>query len=245
MSNRTIYLALFILMAAVIGTILFWQVDLLHRGGPVMIPIVMCSIFSLALIIERIYYFATLHLGADITRFFERLGAAIEGRQWQDAQGLCESWRGPVARVVLAGLAVREGTPQEIDEAMEEAAHDELPAIEQHLRWLSTLAQIATLLGLLGTVTGLVRAFQIIQTKSTGGNPVSPGDLAGGVWEALITTVAGLTVAIPTILAYNYLASRVGEVQFQMEKAAAIVSNWRRHTHAAHSTQHTAHSPMP
>jgi len=76
-------------------------------------------------------------------------------------------------------------------------------------------------------VTGLVRAFQVIQTKSVGGNPVSPGDLAGGVWEALLTTVAGLTVAIPTILAYNYFAGRVAEVQFQMEKAAALVSGWR------------------
>ena len=88
-------------------------------------------------------------------------------------------------------------------------------------------------LGLLGTVTGLVRAFQVIQAKAgSSGNPVSPGDLAGGVWEALITTVAGLTVAIPTILAYNYLAGRVGEVQFQMERAAAVVSSWRRRTRA-------------
>ena len=76
-------------------------------------------------------------------------------------------------------------------------------------------------------MTGLVRAFQVIQVKSAGGNPVSPGDLAGGVWEALITTVAGLVVAIPTILAYNYFAGRVGEVQFQMEKASDLVSGWR------------------
>ena len=101
--------------------------------------------------------------------------------------------------------------------------------MEQHLRWLSTLAQVSTLLGLLGTVTGLVQAFQVIQTKSaTTSAPVSPGDLAGGVWEALITTVAGLTVAIPTILAYNYFASRVGDVQFHMEKAAALIAGWRR-----------------
>jgi len=73
-----------------------------------------------------------------------------------------------------------------------------------------------------------VRAFQVIQVKTSGGNPVSPGDLAGGVWEALITTVAGLIIAIPTILVYNYLGSQVGEVQFQMEKAAAIMSGWRR-----------------
>ena len=228
MINRLIQTAAFIVVAFMIGTLLYWQVDVIRRGGPVMIPIMMCSVFSLTLIIERMYYFISLHLGTDIDRFFEQLRSALDSRRWKDAEALCETWKGPVARVVLAGLAAHEGTPQEIDEAMEETAHEEMPAVERHLRWLSTLAQVSTLLGLLGTVTGLVRAFQAIQTKSTGGNPVSPGDLAGGVWEALITTVAGLIIAIPTILAYNYLASRVGEVQFQMEKAAALVSGWRR-----------------
>ena len=227
MVNRLIQTVAFIIVAVMIGMLLYWQVDVIHRGGPVMVPIVMCSVFSLTLIIERMYYFISLHLGTDIDRFFAQLRSAVDGRQWKDAAALCETWQGPVARVVLAGLVAREGTSQEIDEAMEEAAHEEMPAVERHLRWLSTLAQVSTLMGLLGTVTGLVRAFQAIQTKSTGGNPVSPGDLAGGVWEALITTVAGLIIAIPTILAYNYLASRVGEVQFHMEKAADLIAGWR------------------
>jgi biopolymer transport protein ExbB len=220
----------FVVTAAMIATTLYWQVDLINRGGPVMIPIVMCSIFSLTFVIERFAYFLGLHLGTDIDQRFQVLREAIEERRWREAETLCSSWNGPVAEVVLAGLSARDGTSKEIDEAMEAAAHEEMPKVERHLRWLSTLAQVATLLGLLGTVTGLVRAFQVIQTKSAGGNPVSPGDLAGGVWEALITTVAGLTVAIPTILAYNYLASRVGDVQFHMEKAADLVSGWRRKT---------------
>ena len=228
MVNQFIQTVAFGVVAALIGVILYWQVDVIARGGPVMIPIVMCSIFSLAIVMERCYYFLRLHLGKDIERFFEELRHAVGQRHWQDAETLSQRLGGAVGRVVLAGLSAQERTPQEIDEAMEEAAHEELPAVERHLRWLSTLAQVSTLLGLLGTVTGLVRAFQVIQTKSTGGNPVNPGDLAGGVWEALITTVAGLIVAIPTILAYNYLASRVGEVQFQMEKAAALISGWRR-----------------
>ena len=228
MIGRMVWTAVFIGSAFVGSTLVFWWVDIIHRGGPVMIPIVMCSIFSLTLIIERLYYFLNLHLGTDMDRYFEHLRAALEGHKWKEAQVLCESSPGPVARVVQAGLAAREGNSQEIDETMEEVAHAELPAVERHLRWLSTLAQVSTLLGLLGTVTGLVRAFQIIQEKTGGGSPVSPSDLAGGVWEALITTVAGLIVAIPTILAYNYLASRVAEVQFQMEKAADLVSGWRR-----------------
>ena len=229
MLKRMLYTLAVAAAAAMFGALLYWQVEIIHLGGPVMIPIVMCSVFSLTIIAERLYYFVQLHLGQDIEQFFKELRAAVEKHQWKDAQELCESWKGPVARVVLAGLTVHESPPEEIDEAMEESAHEELPVVERHLRWLSTLAQVSTLLGLLGTVTGLVRAFQVIQAKSgASGNPVSPGDLAGGIWEALITTVAGLIVAIPTILAYNYFAGRVGEVQFQMEKAAAIVSGWRR-----------------
>ena len=228
MVNRTVQTAMVIVSAALMGITLYSKVDIIHRGGPVMIPIVMCSFFSVFLIAERLYYFLSLHLGAESDRRFHELREAVEKHRWKDAEALCESWPGPVAPVVLAGLVAREGTPQEIDEMMEEAAHQEMPKVERHLRWLSTLAQVSTLLGLLGTVTGLVRAFQIIQTKTSGGNPVSPGDLAGGVWEALITTVAGLIIAIPTILAYNYLASRVGEVQFHMEKAAALIAGWRR-----------------
>jgi len=237
MMNRMMHTAAFVLAAAILGAALYWQVDLIHRGGPVMVPIVMCSIFSLALAIERMLYFVRLHLGTDIERWFQQLRDAVEGHRWQQAQKLGEQWSGPVGRVVLAGLAVHEATPREIDEAMEEAAHHEMPAVERHLRWLSTLAQVSTLLGLLGTVTGLVRAFQAIQAKTAAGAPVNPGDLAGGVWEALITTVAGLLVAIPTILAYNYLASRVTEVQFHMEKAASLLAGWRRRGHAAASTQ--------
>jgi biopolymer transport protein ExbB len=226
---KLIQASVFVAAAAMIGILLYWQVEIIRLGGPVMIPIIMCSVFSVAITVERLYYFFQLHLGADIEGFFKRLRDAVDGHQWKEAHSVCEAWRGPVARVALAGLQAHEGSPQEMDEIMEETAHEELPAVEQHLRWLSTLAQVSTLLGLLGTVTGLVRAFQVIQAKAgASGNPVSPGDLAGGVWEALITTVAGLIIAIPTILAYNYFAGRVSEVQFQMEKAAAIISGWRR-----------------
>src|SRR3989338_8766211 len=176
MLNRMAYTALFTALALMIGVLLYWRVEIISLGGPVMIPIVMCSVFSLAIVFERGWYFFQLHMGKDIEAFFDRLRATVE----------------------------------------------------KHLRWLSTLAQVSTLLGLLGTVTGLVRAFQVIQRKSgASGTAVNPGDLAGGVWEALITTVAGLVIAIPTILAYNYFAARLGEVQFHMEKAAGIISSWR------------------
>jgi biopolymer transport protein ExbB/TolQ len=153
--------------------------------------------------------------------------AAIWAAMQATRPGRATTWL--VVSGAAVGLATREQSAEEIAQAMEEAARDEQPVVEHHVRWLATLAQVSTLLGLLGTVTGMVRAFQVIQHKATSGNPVSPGDLAGGIWEALITTVAGLEVAIPTILAYHYLLSRIVEVQFQMEKVARLVSGWRHH----------------
>ena len=143
MINRMVQTGLFILVATAIGIVLYWQVEIIGRGGPVMVPIVMCSVFSLAIIFERFYYFISLHLGTDIERFFEQLRTAIGAHRWKEAQELCESWKGPVARVTLAGVAARDANPAEIDEAMEQAAHEEMPRVELHLRWLSTLAQVS------------------------------------------------------------------------------------------------------
>ena len=100
-----------------------------------------------------------------------------------------------------------------------------MPRLEKHIGLLSTIAHISPLLGLLGTVTGMVRAFQVIQEKTASFNPVSPGDLAGGIWEALLTTVAGLIVAIPTVVVYNYLVNRVDEFVVEMERSATEVIN--------------------
>ena len=85
----------------------------------------------------------------------------------------------------------------------------------------SPIGNIAPLLGLLGTVTGMTASFHTIQVRAAAMNPVTPGDIAGGIWEALLTTVAGLVVAIPTFVAYNYFISRVNKTTLQMEKGAA------------------------
>jgi biopolymer transport protein ExbB len=108
---------------------------------------------------------------------------------------------------------------------MEDASLYEIPTLEKNLTALATVAHISPLLGLLGTVTGLVRCFQVIQLKSSSFTPVNPGDLAGGIWEALITTVAGLIIAIPMFVIYNYLVSRVNNFILEMERSATEVVN--------------------
>lgn len=223
MFSRLLQTLSFVIVASMIGATLYMRVDIIHRGGVLMIPILMCSVFAMAITFERLAYF--LSSGAGAGHFFLELKSLSQKKRWNDAQMLCESSKGPIAKVALAGLSVRGASRSEMERSMEDAAHEELPLVERNQRWLSTIAQVSTLLGLLGTVAGMVVAFQTIQNKATSASPVNPADLAGGIWQALITTVAGLSVAIPTILAYNYLIGKVSEVQYQMECVAAIIAN--------------------
>ena len=117
----------------------------------------------------------------------------------------------------------REG--KEIKEAVEDAALHEIPRMERNISILATIAHISTLLGLLGTVIGMIEVFQKIQEKSAALSPVTPADLSAGIWQALIATAAGLIVAIPTITAYNYFVSRVNNFILQMEISATDLVN--------------------
>ena len=109
---------------------------------------------------------------------------------------------------------------------MEDVSLFEIPKLESRLSALSTIAQIAPLLGLLGTVTGMTASFHTIQVRASSLNPVTPGDLAGGIGEALLTTVAGLIVAIPAFVAYNYFVNRINHVVLDMERGATELTNF-------------------
>lgn len=197
--------------------------ELIQKGGPVMYPIILCSVLALAIIIERLYYLYKARI--DTKDFMNNIEITIKRNRIADAIKICDKTPGPISRIVKAGILKHDRIRQEIRESIEDAGHQEVPRLEKHLSLLATIAHISPLLGLLGTVTGMVRAFQIIQEKSASFNPVSPGDLAGGIWEALLTTVAGLIVAIPTVVAYNYLVSKVDEFVLEMERSATEAMN--------------------
>jgi biopolymer transport protein ExbB len=108
---------------------------------------------------------------------------------------------------------------------MEDVSLFEIPLLEKRFTALGTIAHVAPLLGLLGTVTGMAASFHTIQVRAAAMNPVTPGDLAGGIGEAMMTTVAGLVVAIPTYVAYNYLVSRVNNFVREMEHAGTELLN--------------------
>lgn len=199
-----------------------WQIFV--AGGPIMWPILLCSIFALAIIVEKLVY---LHkISIDVKAFLDLVVEKLKTPNIKEAVSLCENSNAPVASILKAGILKYNVSRDEIKEAMEDASLYEVPRLEKNLSALATIAHISPLLGLLGTVTGMVRAFQIIQVKATSLNPVSPGDLAGGIWEALLTTVAGLMVAIPTFVAYNFFVSRVNSIIVNMERAATELVNF-------------------
>jgi len=199
-----------------------WQVFL--SGGPVMWPILLCSIFALAIILEKFWHLYKIKI--DTQEFLSNILDKMKRHEIKEALKICENTKSPISHILKAGILKYDRTREQIKEAIEDASLYEIPKLEKNLSTLATIAHISPLLGLLGTVTGMVRCFQTIQVKATSFNPVSPGDLAGGIWEALLTTVAGLIVAIPTFVAYNYLVSRVNNFILEMEKASTELVNF-------------------
>lgn len=199
-----------------------WQVFL--AGGPVMWPIFLCSVFALAIILEKSWYLNKIKI--DTQKFLGNILDRIKRHEIKEALQTCDNTKSPIAHILKAGILKYDRTRDQIKEAIEDASLYEIPKLEKNLSILATIAHISPLLGLLGTVTGMVRCFQTIQAKATAFHPVSPGDLAGGIWEALLTTVAGLIVAIPAFVAYNYLVSHINNFILEMEKASTELVNF-------------------
>lgn len=178
-------------------------------------PILVCSVIGLAIAIERILFLSRANAGAQ--QLLTQVSQALQNRELAKAKQLCDQSPGPLASTVKAGIPLYGRPRDEIRETMEEQAALELPSLERYIPLLGTVAHLSPLLGLLGTVTGLVRCFQSIQEKSIAVSVVNPGDLAGGIWEALLTTVFGLLVAIPAYGMYNYLTYRVNRLANTLE----------------------------
>ena len=196
-----------------------WFVDafaFLVKGGPVMIPLMACSIIAVAVMIERYLRFRTAAADtADLAHTVEDL--LLSGRTDQ-AAAACESSRTSVGAVLAAGLRSRRLGAQQAERAMEEQALKEIACLQVRLGVLDTIITIAPLLGLLGTVTGMIRSFHVISTKQGMSTPTA---ITGGVAEALIATATGLAIAIASVIAYNYFNERVKRVVEAVEMHAA------------------------
>jgi biopolymer transport protein ExbB len=188
------------------------------KGGPVMVPIILCSFFALAIIIERMlfYYSIRFNKRAIVSEILDK----VRKNRISEAIEVCDKNPFYITSILKAGLLHHEESKEIIKESMEDASLYEIPKLEKNLNFLSTIAHVSPLLGLLGTVTGLVKCFKIIEKKAGVAGIVNPSDLAGGIWEALITTVAGLCVAIPSYIAYHYFVHKVDLSVLEAERAA-------------------------
>jgi biopolymer transport protein ExbB len=188
-------------------------------GGIPMYLIAACSFAALALIIERAIQIERAR--GDLSVLLRPVSSFAQGAKWEDALKHCDADPRPVARVARAGLE-KHGRPRsEIREAIEDAAERELVRLERRLALIGVLGKVAPLLGLFGTVTGMIDAFRKI--GDVGGGPVDQTVLAGGIWQALLTTAAGLAVAIPVLLAHSILESRVRSHAEDFEQAGTDV----------------------
>ena len=188
---------------------------LIIKGGYIMIPILICGILTIAIIIERSIYIKNSQI--DSEKFIGDIEELLKKRKIKEAIANCEKNNKPVPNIIKAGLIKLDRTREEIKEAIDDAANHQIPELEKYLGILATIATVAPLLGLLGTVTGMIKAFMVIEMRE---GLVHPGELARGIWEALVTTVGGLVVAIPAYLAYNYFVTRVNNLILEMEKSA-------------------------
>ncbi len=191
-----------------------------HQGGPLMYLILAGSVLGLAVFLERLYHLHRARIDTD--RFMAAIRSRVKKGEIAEAIALCRRTPGPVSHIVSAGLSCSSRDRTQIREAIEDAGVHEVPRLEKNLVVLATLAHVSPLLGLLGTVLGMIRAFMTIEEMQ---GIVNPSDLAGGIWEALLTTAFGLLVAIGAYVAYNFLVARVGKMVLDMETSATEMVN--------------------
>jgi biopolymer transport protein ExbB len=189
---------------------------LLVQGGWLMIPIFLSSLIAIYVIVER--WLSLNHAHIEVDPFLREVEAMLKDGDRQRALTYCDSVDKPLARILKAGIQ-RLGRPIEnIKDALHNAGKKELFHLEKRMDWLATISGVAPLLGFTGTVTGLIKAFMEIQSLQ--GN-VNPSVLAGGIWEALITTAAGLIVGIIALGFYNFLLGKINRTIHELENASS------------------------
>lgn len=189
-------------------------ISVMEQGGPVMWILLACSIIVVAIVIERLIFFASQH--GDTKGLLQQIGSKIAADDLAGAIKICQGNKGMLPRILEFGLRRGEKNRADITDALSIALMEHLNALERFLGVIGTIAVVAPFIGLSGTVLGIIRAFQDIALK---GNS-TPAVVAGGVSEALVTTFAGLVVAIIAVIFFNYFKSRIKAYNQEMIVAA-------------------------
>lgn len=193
--------------------------DFFVRGGPFMWPLLLCSVIALVFIIERL--FTLTRARVDVKNLMNHVSQALRSEGIEAALKVCEGTRGPIAAVIHSGLLRAAQGPEAVKEAIETAGSIETSFLERGLVVLATVSTIAPMLGFLGTVSGMMNAFAAIAAAEQ----VSAKIVASGIEEALITTIAGLTIAIPASIGHAFFVSQIERFVLEMEEASANLVN--------------------
>ena len=203
---------------------------LIHDGGPVMWIILICSLLALAVFLEKTMQFHREEI--NVRELLRGLFNVLKREGFVEAITLCDNTPGPAARLLGAAIVAWQRGDEDIRTAIDEAALEEIPKLEKHLNILATMGFVLPLIGFFGTVLGMLKAFEVVRLSEY----LSSTAIAGAVTMSLITTAAGLAVAIPCYIGYNYLLARVNAITLDMEKAALEITTFferRRKENAA------------
>jgi len=189
-------------------------IDLIVKGGIFIYPIILCSVIALGVFLEKLWVLRRKQIipGA-LIRSVEDL---LKKQKISEAVFLCQGDSSPIAKIFLAGLKNIGRGMWLVKETIEERGAREAVILEKHVGILATIANLTPLLGLLGTVSGMIKTFNVISVQGVG----NPAPLAGGIAEALITTASGLCVAIPTLVCHRILKDKAQSLIFEMEESS-------------------------
>jgi biopolymer transport protein ExbB len=186
--------------------------DFLAKGGVLVIPILLCSVCALTIFMERLIHFSRVRIrGFGLVK---KVAAYVQNGEISQAMELAKGTASPMARILSATLEVTDYDRETLETVIVHSIGREVRELSRYLQALATIGSIAPLLGLLGTVIGMIKAFMVIQQM---GGKVNAAVLAGGIWEAMLTTALGLAVALPSMVAHNYLVSRVDKYEAQLQ----------------------------
>ncbi len=192
-------------------------IDFFVKGGFVIYPLLLCSILGLAIVIEKSLALRRKKvIVPEIVNVLENIKGADDIGL---ALSICEKHQGPFANIIRCGLENRELPKEEIKEALDDQGRHEVHNLERGLVVLETIAGIAPLLGLLGTVIGILKVFNVISQIGVGQTTA----LSGGISEALITTIVGLSIGIPAVVVYNFFTNRAESLVLEIEKHSALL----------------------
>ena len=193
---------------------------LMNEGGPVMWVILLAGITALIIFLSKVFQFHRDEI--NVRELMRGLINVLQRDGFVEALTLCDNTPGPAAKLLGAAILAYQRGDEDIRQAVDDAALDELPRLERNISLLGTLGFVLPMIGFLGTVLGMLRVFEVVRLSEY----LSAADIAGAVTMALVTTAAGLTVAIPCYLAHNYLVSRVDAITLDMEKAASEITGF-------------------